>query len=119
MNAKLFLLRPLIVVLAACGGSAHPSVSGHPSVPSPSTVEKVVHRPGNGVTLRIDLPSNTMRTGSAMNANVVVDNDSGHALHVYGCGDVFNVALTNDDYRPVVPFPMCRQRITIPTGRSI
>jgi hypothetical protein len=75
-------------------------------------------RPPVPVSARVLLPSRTMAAGSSMSGHVVVDNHTGHALHVYGCGRLFAVALGNDKVHPDVLWPLCRQPFTIPIGAS-
>jgi len=53
-----------------------------------------------------------------MPARVVVDNNTGHAIHVPGCLTLFQVALTSNTYRPTVDWLLCLQRFTIPVGTS-
>jgi hypothetical protein len=53
-----------------------------------------------------------------MAGHVLVDNTTGHAIHVFGCGSLFEVALTSRGYRPTVAWRDCLQRITIPVGHT-
>ncbi len=56
--------------------------------------------------------------GSHLTARVVVDNNTGHALRVEGCGSLFAIALTSGSYHPSVGFPACLQILTVPAGTS-
>ncbi len=53
-----------------------------------------------------------------MTGRVIVSNDTGRAMHVWGCKTLFQVALTSSSYHPTVAWLACRQRFTIPVGRS-
>ena len=70
------------------------------------------------VTARVVLPSTTMTVGSSMSGRVIVENNTGQALHVTGCKFLFAVALGNETIRQEPAFPDCGQRFTIPVGAS-
>jgi hypothetical protein len=53
-----------------------------------------------------------------MSGRVVVDNQTGHAIHTHGCGSPFAVALATSTYRPDLITGACAEAITIPTGKS-
>lgn len=53
-----------------------------------------------------------------MSGQVLVDNTTGHAIHVSGCVKLFQVLLTSNTYRPPVAWFTCSQRFTIPAGQS-
>jgi hypothetical protein len=53
-----------------------------------------------------------------MTGHVLVDNTTGHAIHVSGCGSLFQVLLTSRNYRPAAAWPACLQRFTIPAGQT-
>ena len=53
-----------------------------------------------------------------MVAHVVVENDSGHALSVTGCGSLFQIVLGNGTVRQDPAWPACAQPLTVPAGRS-
>jgi hypothetical protein len=59
-----------------------------------------------------------MAAGSSMTGQVVVDNDTGHAIRTFGCLSLFQVALISGSYRPTVAWAACRQRFTIPAGQT-
>ena len=71
-----------------------------------------------GVTARVVLPSTTMIAGSSMTGSVVVENDTGHALHAIGCGTWLQVVLAVPGSEPIVPWTLCREQFTIPLGTS-
>lgn len=53
-----------------------------------------------------------------MSGHVVVENNTGHAIHASGCLTLFQVLLTSSRYRPEVGWLLCLQRFTIPVGES-
>ena len=53
-----------------------------------------------------------------MAGDVLVDNDTRHAVHVAGCLTLFQVILTSSTYRPAVAWPACLQQFTIPAGQT-
>lgn len=53
-----------------------------------------------------------------MAGQVLVDNDTGHAVRVAGCLALFQVVLASSTYRPAVAWPACLQQFTIPPGQT-
>lgn len=53
-----------------------------------------------------------------MSGRVVVENNTGRAIHASGCLALFQVALVSGSYHPSVAWPLCLQPFTIPAGRS-
>jgi hypothetical protein len=53
-----------------------------------------------------------------MKGYVLVQNDTGQALHAAGCQTLFQVQLSSRSYHPVVAWLTCLQRLTIPAGQS-
>lgn len=53
-----------------------------------------------------------------MTGRVVVENNTGRVVHAWGCGTLFQVALTSPSYRPTVAWNTCLHRFTIPVGQS-
>ena len=53
-----------------------------------------------------------------MSGYVLVENNTGHAIRVFGCVKLFQVLLTSSTYRPPVAWFTCLQRFTIPAGES-
>ena len=53
-----------------------------------------------------------------MAGQVVVENNTGSALHFIGCGSPFQVWLTSDTVHPTPVWPMCAGDMTIPEGES-
>jgi hypothetical protein len=92
-----------------------------PPVPS-AGLGPVTHLTGRGLrrspplSARVLLPSQTISAGSPMTGHVLVDNTTGHAIHVPGCLSLFQVLLTSSSYRLAVAWPLCLQRFTIPAG---
>ena len=107
-----------ILVLAMVACSARADVphghSAHPGRPSTSTSP----RPTAPVSARIELPSTTLAAGTTLSARIVVSNDTGHPITGGGCGSPFAVLLVSDDIHPMVAWPSCLERITVPVGVS-
>jgi hypothetical protein len=59
-----------------------------------------------------------MTAGASMAGHVLVDNTTGHAIHVSGCLSLFQVRLTSSTYRPAVAWAACLQPFTIPAGET-
>jgi len=59
-----------------------------------------------------------MAPGSRMTAHVVLNNNTGHVIHEWGCGSLFQVALTSRTYHPDVVTLTCLQSLTIPAGKT-
>jgi hypothetical protein len=53
-----------------------------------------------------------------MSGSVIVENNTGSALHATGCTSLFQVALGNDKISPSVAWLACLQTFTIPVGES-
>jgi hypothetical protein len=53
-----------------------------------------------------------------MSGRVVVENNTGRAIRVPGCGTLFQVALGSNKYQPTVAWLSCLQMFTIPIGES-
>ena len=53
-----------------------------------------------------------------MSGRVIVDNNTGRIVRVYGCGVPFQIALSSSSYKPDVAWYTCLQLITIPIGES-
>jgi hypothetical protein len=70
------------------------------------------------VSVEVVLTLETMRTGTTATAQVVVQNDTGQALEVLGCGSTFALALTSASYQPQLAWPTCASKISFPPGRS-
>lgn len=98
--------------------SSRPLVVTTPATnrPRPTTVTRP--QPSVPVRARVVLPSHTMVAGTSMTGHVVIDNRTKHALVVTGCISLFQVALSNATVRPAPLWPLCAQRIVIPTGTS-
>ena len=121
-------VRSLIIVLAllVAGCSSSHISSGRPQgapaqpAPSPHTaaLPATPRRSSAPLSARLVLPSPTMTAGSSMSGRVVVENNTGRALHVPGCGGVFQIVLVSSTYHPAVAWPLCAQVFTIPIGES-
>jgi len=72
----------------------------------------------HALSVRVVLPSRTMTAGSAMAGRIIISNNTGRPIHTWGCGTLFQVALTSSTYQPDVAWNTCLQRFTIPIGVS-
>jgi hypothetical protein len=59
-----------------------------------------------------------MTAGTTVNAKVVIDNHTGHALTATGCLSLFQIVLRNANVHPQILWPLCAQRFVIPIGTS-
>ena len=89
-------------------------------LPSPSRPVVVTSAPIRGLSAQVELPSKRMAAGSESPATVVVENTTGADVTVYGCLNLFYVALGNAevDPRELLSWPACRQPIVIRSGTS-
>jgi hypothetical protein len=107
------LLVVVALLLAGCS-SSHIASTTHPHL-ALTPAHRHLSAP---MTARVVLPSRTMAAGSSMSGYVVVENNTGHAIRVSGCVNLFQVLLTSSTYRPTVAWFTCLQRFTIPAGES-
>jgi hypothetical protein len=71
------------------------------------------------VSVQVTVPSRAMAAGSSMLAHIVVDNRTGHAIHAYGCGQLFELALeSSSDPDQAAAWPACLQPLTIAAGET-
>jgi hypothetical protein len=96
--------------------------------PTSTTIPTVRH----GVSARVELPSDTIVSGSKVEGTIVVENDTGtpipeagppiHQIGRVGCGQQWTVALGNDDVHPAIAFPsigcLMPSNETLPVGTS-
>lgn len=121
-------VRSLVIVLAflvaGCSSGSHvPSrrPQGAPAQPAPklyTALPATSRRSSAPMSARVVLPARTMTAGSSMPGRVVVQNNTGHAVHVFGCLTLFQVALASSTYHPAVAWLGCLQPFTIPVGES-
>lgn len=102
------LLAALSALVAGCslllsGCSGGPGQAPHASAP---------------LSASLVLPSTTVKAGGQLAGQIVVENDTRHALQTHGCGSIFAVLLTSQTYKPTPAWPACLQAISIPRGRS-
>lgn len=76
----------------------------------------VAVRPSLSATLV--LSTSTVRAGGQISGKVVVENATGRDINVVVCHSLFQVLLRSTTYAPEPGWLLCRQQITIPTGRS-
>jgi hypothetical protein len=108
------LLVVLALLLAGCSSGGQIASTTHPH----QALTPAHLRLSAPVTARVVLPSQMMTAGSSMSGQVVVENNTGHAIRVSGCVSLFQVLLTSSTYRPPVAWFTCLQRFTIPVGES-
>lgn len=88
------------ILLTGCGASAR----GGSHSPSLST--------------RLSMPTRTVKAGGQLVGQIVVENDTGHPIHTYACGAIFQVLLTTATYKPTPNWLTCLTATTIPRGRT-
>jgi hypothetical protein len=114
----------LALLLAGCAsGSRGAAGHGQAAVAPPAArLRPVATTPAPGqppaLSARVVLPSDTMPAGSSMTGQVLVNNNTGHAVHVAGCLALFQVVLASGTYRPAVAWATCLQQFTIPVGQT-
>jgi hypothetical protein len=110
----------VIVVMAACTGGSHRAAAPATSEPvSTSSSRSSTVEPQAPLSARIQLPATTMKTGTTMQADVVLTNNTGAPVETSAChGGLFLVGLRSDQVESVASFPSCWERMTISTGVS-
>jgi hypothetical protein len=94
------------LVLAGCSSSSSaPPVPGAFRFPAP-------------ISARVVLPARTMTAGSSMSGRVVIENNTGRAIHTTGCLTLFQVALVSSRYHPPIVWFLCLMSFTIAAGQS-
>jgi hypothetical protein len=106
MRASVVLLA---LAVAGCASGSYASRQAPPPAPRDSPAL---------VSVQVKVPSRTLAAGSSMRAQIVVDNRTGHAIHVAGCGSLFQLALDSSSYHPEPLWPACLQAFTIAVGES-
>jgi hypothetical protein len=99
----------LAFAVAGCASGSYASRQAQPAAPR--------HSPAL-VSVQVEVPSRVMEAGSSMPAHIVIDNRTGHAIHVIGCLSLFQLALESSSYRPDPAWLACAQRLTIAIGKS-
>ena len=87
----------MLVLLAACSGPVDDV--------SPRVTEQVsttVSQPATPLSARIEMSATSIRSGAKVDAQVIVENNTGSALQVTGCLSLFAVALGNDTIEPMI-----------------
>src|SRR5215471_13208124 len=106
MRASVVLLA---LAVAGCASGSYASRQAPPPAPRDSPAL---------VSVQVKVPSRTLAAGSSMPAQIVVDNRTGHAIHVAGCGSLFQLALDSSSYHPEPLWPLCLHEFTIAIGKS-
>ena len=92
---------------------ALPATGADPYAPADRRGQK---RPS--VSTRLVLPTHVVTDGCSLTATVIVENDTGHALHGVKCGPVFAVGLENGTVKQDMVFAACAVAYSIPVGES-
>ena len=100
----------LVVVALTCAACANAG-DGDDHVSPPSTVPAPL-------SARIELDSTTVAAGEGVSGRVIVVNDSGNTVRAQGCGGLFQVALSNEDYEPMLSWQDCLEDFLLPMGES-
>ncbi|HVT64830.1 MAG TPA: hypothetical protein VHD81_06740 [Mycobacteriales bacterium] len=101
--AKGIAIGMVVVAAGACSGS---SSRGLPQEPEPPSK----------VSATLILSSTSVQTGKRISGRIEIVNDTGKAIHIAGCGGLFQVLLTSPSYHPQPAWTDCLQLFTIPTG---
>ncbi len=126
-SARLGIAAAVLLLSAACASSGFPAASSTTTTSQPVARSSAV-TPSTTTTTpagqpllpaRIVLSSSSVKAGAASIARVVVDNNTGHPVDVYGCKRLFAVILTSVRVRQVSSTPSCIQQFVIPKGDSI
>ncbi len=117
-GVRTLLALVLALVLAGCANASQLAAAGHRTVGPPAASRRpaAVYAPDHLLSARVVLPSPAMTAGSRMTGHVLVSNSSGHAIHAFGCLNLFQVLLTSSIYRPAAAWAACLQRFTIAVG---
>jgi hypothetical protein len=99
------LVTTMALILAACSGHSHglaarPTPTSEVPLSAPATLGRLpVARkptpPRARLSAHVVLSTMTMRAGSSSSGVVIVDNNTGRALHPSGCLSLFGIALAN------------------------
>jgi hypothetical protein len=103
----------LVLGLAGCSGGSQQDAAGS----SAPAIRAPVRSPAP-ISARLVPPARTMTAGSSMAGHVVIENNTGHAIHAFGCLTLFQVALVSGTYHPAIAWLDCLQPFTIPAGHS-
>jgi hypothetical protein len=76
------------------------------------------HASTPGVSARVILDSRTVPSGAKLTGRVIVDNQTGHALHVHGCGNPVWVDLSSRHFHQGGGAPACADTLTVPVGQT-
>lgn len=91
-------------------GPAHPGEGAYSTSPTDS--------PGTHLSSTLQLSKTIVSAGGSLTGQIVVDNNTGSALHVPGCNFIFDLVLANDSYQQPAVWLLCLGSVTVPPGRS-
>ena len=106
----------VLLLTAGCNSGGSAPASSHDGQ-SQARAAGTAQRSTSSVTTTLSLSSTTVKAGARLHGEVTVQNDSGHAIKVPGCG-IFQILLMSRTYQPSPRWLTCLASLTIPTGQS-
>mgnify|MGYP005814740029 CR=1 FL=1 len=67
---------------------------------------------------RLELSATTVAAGTAIEGVVILDNDTGEAFEVDGCGSLYAAGLASDTMPASIAVPYCLSKLAVPAGES-
>jgi hypothetical protein len=119
-SRRALLVATLLLVVVVIGGAVVALAVGGsdsdegPVAPVETTLPNVPPAP---LRARLELPSDTLASGSGMEGVVVVDNATGGPIDLVDCG-LYAVALANADYHQGFVKSACAAPTRVPVGES-
>lgn len=108
--AMVLLAVGLALPVTACGGA--------PAVPATSTPPASSAPLDETVTADLALSTTTLRSGRSATGRIAVQNRTGRAIQVAGCGSIYVVLVVGPNHHPTPSWDLCLRTITIPEGPS-
>ena len=109
----------ITVAVVLTSGTSPTKVTVGPSATQPPVSQTNPPATGSSVPLSatLSLSSTSVPAGGTLTGKVIVENNTGAALHPVTCG-LYQAVLANNSYQPEIPWPLCATLTTIPVGRS-
>lgn len=107
----------LAVILAIGTSPTRVTVGPASTQPSVSQTSPPLSGPSMPLSATLDLSSTSVPAGGALAGTVIVENNTGAAVHATTCG-IYQAALASNNYQPNMPWRLCATQTTIPVGRS-
>lgn len=113
------VIAAVVVTLLLTGGMNSTRVTVGPAFTQPSAPQTSTLTPTTSAPLyaTLKLSEASVPAGGTVAGEVIVENDTGAALHPVTCG-LYQAALASNGYEPSISWPLCARRTTIPVGRS-